>query len=143
MRYDAHNGYDLKDRAFISEGVESTIGFVSQRKTHCKPVPLDMIRQPSSLNLESVCDGDVLTAVKDLLKLKKKHGELPKSKFWKVQRVKEACFKLETAFQERGWESGVATSRPRNDVLDPIMNVLNTTRQTFNKKLDAAFLELA
>ena len=79
MRYDAHNGYDLKDRAFISEGVESTIGFVSQRKTHCKPVPLDMIRQPSSLNLESVCDGDVLTAVKDLLKLKKKNCELPKS----------------------------------------------------------------
>ena len=98
MRYEAHNGYDLKDRASVSEGVESTIGFVSQRKTHSKPVPLDLIRQPSSLNLESVCDGNILTAVKDLLKLKKKHCELPKSKFWEVQRVKKACFELETAF---------------------------------------------
>ena len=130
----------MKDRALIAPGIESSKGFVSQRKDS-RPVPLEALPKLTPSALSAVCDGEVLSAVKNLSKLRRNFPGHLKNKFWDQEEVKRACFRLEDSFREQGWLKGVATARPRNIVLKLVSRSLNTTVQTFNEKLQSAFIE--
>ena len=119
-----------------------TIGFVSQRRYDDAPVPCELISDIPAADPGTFCDGKVLNAVRELLHLKEELSTLQQKDFWNDQRTRLATHNLEAAFQERGWSSGVATSRNRNKVLDAIVLALNTTRQTLNKKLEFIFCEV-
>ena len=130
----------MKDRALNAPGIESSKGFVSQRKD-ARPVPLEALPQVTCSDLQTVCDGEVLSAVKDLLKLRENFPSHLKNKFWEEQDVEQVCFRLECSLREKGWMKGVHTARKRNLVLKLIGSSLNTTVQTFNKKLESAFVK--